>query len=520
MYVFSLIEIITNKLEIEKDINKISIIDFIKFFKNYYNVMSIIKNFKNPTDEERYIISVFSINKISEQKYLLSQNYFNNLFLDIYFILGNPFSIDTFQFDDLYKNKEILNEIPRILIDIYDKLMEDKLLYKYYNIDLIKRWENTIIQKPVSYKEYKKISKLSDEDKIKKWNEYNNIFLIYNDNCLRFKKYLQEVNKFYSLKKIDIVGCYNISKDLYINCLESHLGIKLDIDKLEKWAKKELNKLSNEMKNCIKEINPKIEDADQLTMLKKINTNQLYKSKEDYIKHHREIINKYRNIYIKNFKFELFTEPNLVVFNSKDLGSAYYFEDNFYLNVHNYKEKYKNTTESLVLHESIPGHHLQVHTAKNIDFNNRLLYYYFNSITNGFIEGWGLFSENLGINQSIWDKIGRIEYEMLRTLRVIVDIQIHYRGKTPNQIFKFMKKYLATNDNEVINEIYRYVCQPGQAISYKIGSEVFKTILRKKGIKTFTEPAAIEIYKEIIKNGHKPLKFLLEEYKINKDELF
>ena len=193
MYVFSLIEIITNKLEIEKDINKISIIDFIKFFKNYYNVMSIIKNFKNPTDEERYIISVFSINKISEQKYLLSQNYFNNLFLDIYFILGNPFSIDTFQFDDLYKNKEIINEIPRILIDIYDKLMEDKLLYKYYNIDLIKRWENTIIQKPVSYKEYKKISKLSDEDKIKKWNEYNNIFLIYNDNCLRFKKYLQEI---------------------------------------------------------------------------------------------------------------------------------------------------------------------------------------------------------------------------------------------------------------------------------------------------------------------------------------
>jgi uncharacterized protein (DUF885 family) len=83
-----------------------------------------------------------------------------------------------------------------------------------------------------------------------------------------------------------------------------------------------------------------------------------------------------------------------------------------------------------------------------------------------------------------------------------------------------MKQYLSTNDNTIMNEIYRYICNPGQAISYKIGSEVFKKILDKNGIKTYLEPNAIKIYKKIIEDGHKPIKFLIEEYNINKDELF
>jgi hypothetical protein len=520
MYEFSLIETITNKLELEEDIEKISLIDFINFCFKYNELISILRTYENPSREEKYIIDVFACKRVSRQRYLLSQNYFNNLLLDIYFIIGNSFSIDTFQFDELYKHKKIINRIPNILINIYDKLMKTKDLYKYYNIDIIKRWENSIIQKPVLFEDYDKKSKLSKEEKIEKWIKYVKIFKIYNDNCLIFKNYLTKVNKFYSQYKIDIVGCYNVCKKLYLNCLETHLGIKLDIDRLERWAIKELERLSNEIKKYVKIINPSIKDTNHLDMLNQINNSQLYKSKDEYIKHHQEIIKKYRELYINKLEFKLYSEPNLVIFDSKDLGGGYYFEDNFYLNAYNWKKSHRYTTESLVLHETLPGHHLQVHTTQKVEFDNRLLYYYFNSIINGFVEGWGLFSEKLGINQTTWDKIGRAEYEILRTLRVIVDIRIHYRGKTPQEIFKFMKQYLSTNDNTIMNEIYRYVCNPGQAISYKIGSEVFKKILDKNGIKTYLEPNAIKIYKKIIEDGHKPIKFLIEEYNINKDELF
>lgn len=161
------------------------------------------------------------------------------------------------------------------------------------------------------------------------------------------------------------------------------------------------------------------------------------------------------------------------------MGGAYYSENNFYLNESNWKEKYKYTAESLVLHEDIPGHHLQVHTSNSVEQNNSLLYAYFPSILNGFVEGWGLFSEKLGVDQTYWDKIGQIEYEIFRTLRIIVDIRIHYRGYEPDKIYEYMQNYLSFGKTEIMTEIYRYVCRPGQAVSYKIGSHVFSKILEK-----------------------------------------
>ena len=84
--------------------------------------------------------------------------------------------------------------------------------------------------------------------------------------------------------------------------MESHLGIKLDIQKLEEFALKELDLLVVKMKNLLKKIEPNINtEESHITLIKKIGKSQLYKSKEEFIEHHQEVIDKYKNKFIPFF---------------------------------------------------------------------------------------------------------------------------------------------------------------------------------------------------------------------------
>jgi hypothetical protein len=520
MYIYTLIDVITNKLKLSRNIQSITIIDFLKLFEERYKLLEILKSYQDPTEEEKYIIDLFSSEELDEINYI-TQSFFRNFFSNIYMIIGNPYSIDSNTFDIIYDNKDMINKIPDILIKIYEKIMKSKNLYKYYNLYLIKKFYKNMDFISLKKDTYYKISKLTFEEKNIKWKKYEEIFEIHAKNCQKFKKYLEKVINFYTKFNHNIVGCYNVNRNIYPKLLESHVGFNINIDKLEKWAVIEINKLNNKMKYYIKKIKPSILDEKYaVSMLNKINKFQKFKSKQEYIDNHFKKMKKYNKIFEDTYNFKLFDKPNIVVYDNKNLGGAYYYENNFYLNTSNWKEKYKYTTESLVLHEVVPGHHLQVHTSKSIEPPNILLYGYFDDIVNGFIEGWGLFSEKLGINQTDWDKIGQIEYEMFRTLRIVADIGIHYRGNTPDEIYNYMKNYLSMGKNELMIEIYRYVCMPGQAVSYKVGSHIFSKILEKNKIKNYHEPKAIEIYKSIINSGPKPLKFLVKEYSIDENTLF
>jgi uncharacterized protein (DUF885 family) len=114
-----------------------------------------------------------------------------------------------------------------------------------------------------------------------------------------------------------------------------------------------------------------------------------------------------------------------------------------------------------------------------------------------------------------------IEYDIFRTLRVIVDIRIHTKDYTPQKTMEFIKQYLNFNEEEINSEVYRYVVLPGQALSYKIGSEIFKYIIKQKHQQIDPlSPIAIEMYKKIIEEGSIPLNFLIEKYNIDINEIF
>lgn len=142
----------------------------------------------------------------------------------------------------------------------------------------------------------------------------------------------------------------------------------------------------------------------------------------------------------------------------------------FFANTHALDQRPTYEMTALTLHEAVPGHHLQIAIAKEIEdlpaFRNDLY------IT-AFGEGWGLYAERLGIEMGLYDDpyddFGRLLYEMWRACRLVVDPGMHVLGWSRQDAIDFMMANTALSELNIINEVDRYIAWPGQACGYKIG---------------------------------------------------
>ena len=148
------------------------------------------------------------------------------------------------------------------------------------------------------------------------------------------------------------------------------------------------------------------------------------------------------------------------------------------INVNTYDATSRKTIfmESTAYHEGVPGHHMQLSIAQEItglpDFRR------FGGYT-AYVEGWALYSERLGkevgFYQNPYNDFGRLNDEMLRAIRLVVDTGLHSKKWTRQQVVDFFHDHSATDEVEVQSETDRYIAWPGQALGYKIGQ---LTILR------------------------------------------
>jgi len=142
----------------------------------------------------------------------------------------------------------------------------------------------------------------------------------------------------------------------------------------------------------------------------------------------------------------------------------------YYVNTSSPETRPRYEAEVLAYHESIPGHHLQLAIAQDLEGIPNFRKY---SGVTAFVEGWGLYAERLsdemGLYSSDMDRIGVLSYDAWRACRLVVDTGMHAKKWTRQEAIDFMLSNTALAENNIINEVDRYITWPGQALAYKVG---------------------------------------------------
>ncbi len=195
-------------------------------------------------------------------------------------------------------------------------------------------------------------------------------------------------------------------------------------------------------------------------------------------------------------------------YNSPSPGRPGYF----YANLYKPESRPKYEIAVLTVHEAVPGHHFQISIAQELE--NVPKFRKYQGIT-AFVEGWGLYSEELGQYMGLYDdpydKFGQLTYDMWRAIRLVVDTGMHYKNWSREDAINLFIENSAKSLLDIENEVDRYIAWPGQALAYKIGQ--LKILeLRNKAEDLLGDKYDIkDFHYEVLKRGSLPLD-LLEFY--------
>ena len=168
--------------------------------------------------------------------------------------------------------------------------------------------------------------------------------------------------------------------------------------------------------------------------------------------------------------------------------------------------------EAIAYHEGIPGHHLQLSLAQEMEnlpaFRRHAGY-------TAFVEGWALYAERLGKEvghyQDPYSDYGRLENEMWRAIRLVIDTGVHEKHWSREQMVAYFHRYTAMDEPNIQSEVDRYIAWPGQALAYKLGQlEILK--LREEARNKLGDKFDIRAFHdEVLGNGALPLDVLDSE---------
>jgi uncharacterized protein (DUF885 family) len=181
----------------------------------------------------------------------------------------------------------------------------------------------------------------------------------------------------------------------------------------------------------------------------------------------------------------------------------------FFANLYDIKSTPKYAMRTLAYHEGIPGHHFQIAIA--MEAEGLPLFRKMSPFT-AYTEGWALYAEQvaweLGFQDDPYDNIGRLQAELFRAVRLVVDTGLHHKRWTREESIDYMLKNTGMAESDVISEIERYIVMPGQATSYKVGMMKILEIREQAKNRLGNKFNLREFHDVVLKNGAVPLDVL------------
>ena len=385
---------------------------------------------------------------------------------------------------------------------------------------------NAIIESDIDSNPYLKVFKEADEsiididDKNKLIDDA--ILLIENKINPAYKRLHDFLLNDYLPNSRDSIGIKDIpnGKKYYEYLAKYYTTTNLTPDEIHTIGLNEIDRIRSEMEQIIKDVDW---DGDFLSFLNYLRTSPrfYYDNSEDLFNAYLIMSKTIDPLLPKIFKVfprapygvipipdETAPFTTTAYYNSPSPGRPGYF----YANLYKPESRPKYEIPVLTVHEAVPGHHFQISIAQELE--NVPTFRKYQGIT-AFVEGWGLYSEELGefigIYDDPYDKFGQLTYDMWRAIRLVVDTGMHYMDWTREDAINLFIENSAKSRLDIENEVDRYIAWPGQALAYKIGQ--LKILeLRNKAESMLGDKYDIkDFHHEVLKRGSLPLE-LLEFY--------
>jgi uncharacterized protein (DUF885 family) len=268
-------------------------------------------------------------------------------------------------------------------------------------------------------------------------------------------------------------------------------------------------------KECSPENIHQFGQQELILLQKELNKLHIHEPKSPY-KHKREIIRDLKKIQkdikqvnkhlfdkeVKDYKIKSISpeKKHMVAYYEKSTPQRNY--GTFYINTFDVKKWNPFELVVLSLHEGYPGHHYEIeyhkdkHQPKYMDL----------WLNDAYSEGWAFYSEHMYPYKKDEFYYYKIQYDILRTLRLIIDTGIHYYKWDYETCFQFMKDNSSMEESRIHKELIRYLCMPGQALSYKVGGTIISKLRKLCLEKGYTVK---EFHKLILSLGPCPMDELI-----------
>jgi uncharacterized protein (DUF885 family) len=307
-----------------------------------------------------------------------------------------------------------------------------------------------------------------------------------------YRKMLRFFELVYLPACFDKAGVWQIpnGKEFYASRARRFTTTELTPQQIHDIGLREVKRIRGEMEEVIQEVGFKGTFAEFLEHLR-TDPKYYYEDPNELLAEYKAICRRIDPLLPKMFgrlprrPYQLEPIPEHL---APDTTTAYYRppsadggrDGTYFVNLYRPETRPKYEMEVLSVHEAMPGHHLQIALAQELEGIPEFRRY---GGYTAFIEGWGLYSESLGYELGLYkepySRFGQLTYDMWRAVRLVVDTGIHDQGWSRQRAIDFFAANAAKSMHDIENEIDRYISWPGQALAYKIGQLKILELRRK-----------------------------------------